>query len=246
MAWTGIAFILLPKGMTIYRTFRLPLDLSKIETSFLKLESDKKLLREAHIINWDEASMIPKKAIEIVDTTWRDLCKEDNKPFAGKIIILEEDFQQILPAVKNGTRKMIVEDTIKYSHLWKNFLSFKLSKNMRASDEKFCTFLLDIGNGNIENFEITDEWATNDIRSKIYGYKLTENDSVIDRVILYSHNENIHKIINKILNKLSGNEKIYYSIDYATYKEVNRTDEHISLDFPIEYLNSLRLPGFPV
>ena len=61
MTWTGIASILLPKGMTSHRTFRLPLNLSNIKTSFLKFESDKKLLREVDVIIWDEASMIPKK-----------------------------------------------------------------------------------------------------------------------------------------------------------------------------------------
>ena len=246
MAWTGIASILLPKGMTSHRTFRLPLDLSKIETSFLKLDSDKKLLREADIIIWDEASMITKKVLEIVDATLRDLCKEDNKPFAGKIVILGGDFRQILPVVKNGTREMIIEDTIKYSYLWKNFKFFKSSKNIRASDEEFCKFLLNIGNGNIENFEITDEWTTNDICTNIYGDNLTENDSVIDRVILSSHNENIHKINNIILNKLYGNKKIHYSIDYATYEKVNQKHVNISLNFPVKYLNSLQLPGFPV
>ena len=61
MAWTGIASILLPKGITSHRTFRLPLDLSNIESAFLKLDSDKKRLRVADVIIWDEASMIPKK-----------------------------------------------------------------------------------------------------------------------------------------------------------------------------------------
>ena len=42
MAWTGIASILLPNGMTSHRTFRLPLDLTNIETSFFKIESEKK------------------------------------------------------------------------------------------------------------------------------------------------------------------------------------------------------------
>lgn len=42
MAWTGIALILLPKGMTSHRTFRLPLNLSTIEISFLQFQSDKK------------------------------------------------------------------------------------------------------------------------------------------------------------------------------------------------------------
>ena len=61
MAWTGIASILLPKGMRSHRTFRLPLYLSTIESAFVKLDSDKKKLREADIIIWDEASVIPKK-----------------------------------------------------------------------------------------------------------------------------------------------------------------------------------------
>ena len=129
MAWTGIASILLPKGMTAHRTFRLPLDLSNIESSFLKLDSDKKKLREVEVIIWDEASMIPKKALEIIDKTLKDVCMNE-LPFAGKLIILGEDFRQILPVMKNGFRSMIVEETIKYSNLWSYFKIFKLHKNV--------------------------------------------------------------------------------------------------------------------
>ena len=42
MAWTRIASILLPKEMTSHRTFRLPLDLSNIESIFLQHDSDKR------------------------------------------------------------------------------------------------------------------------------------------------------------------------------------------------------------
>ena len=44
MAWTGIAAILLPKGMTTHRTFGLPLDLSSAVVSYLKLLDKDKLL----------------------------------------------------------------------------------------------------------------------------------------------------------------------------------------------------------
>ena len=37
MAWTGIASLLLCKGMTSHQSFRLPLNLDNIETAFLKL-----------------------------------------------------------------------------------------------------------------------------------------------------------------------------------------------------------------
>ena len=111
MAWAGIASILLPKGMTSHRTFRLPLDWSYIESAFLKFESDKKELREVDLIIWDEASMIPMEALEIVDQTLKDVCK-NNLSFGGKLIILAGDFRQILPVIKNGHRSIIVQDTI--------------------------------------------------------------------------------------------------------------------------------------
>ena len=98
--------------MTSHRTFRLPLDLSNIESAFLKLDSDKKRLREADVIIWDEASMVPKKALEIVDKTLQDV-SYNNEPFGGKLIILGGDFRQILPVVKHGFRNTIVEETIK-------------------------------------------------------------------------------------------------------------------------------------
>ena len=77
MAWTGIASILIPEGMTSHRTFKLSLYLSNIETTFLKLDSDKRRLRECNILIWDETSMIPEKVLEVVDKTLRDCCQVD-------------------------------------------------------------------------------------------------------------------------------------------------------------------------
>ena len=34
MAWTGIASVLLPKGMTSHKTFQLPLNLNNVESVF--------------------------------------------------------------------------------------------------------------------------------------------------------------------------------------------------------------------
>ena len=72
MAWIGIAAILLLQGKTTHKTFRWPLNINDLETSILNTESDKKKLREMDVIIWDEASMIPKKALEIVDKTLQD------------------------------------------------------------------------------------------------------------------------------------------------------------------------------
>ena len=80
--------------------------------------------------------MIPKKALEIVDRTLRDLCDTD-LPFGDKLIILGGDFRQILPIVKNANKITIIEETIKYSILWHLFRILKLKTNIRSIDKKF-------------------------------------------------------------------------------------------------------------
>ena len=57
--------------------------------------------------------MIPKKALEIIDKTLKDVCMNE-LPFAGKLIILGGDFRQILPVMKNGFRNAIIKEIIKY------------------------------------------------------------------------------------------------------------------------------------
>lgn len=47
--------------------------------------------------------MIPKKALEIIDRTLRDVMDND-LPFGGKTFILGGDFKQVLPVVKNCSR----------------------------------------------------------------------------------------------------------------------------------------------
>ena len=61
-----------------HKTFKLPLDLTSTETSLVKLDSDKEKLRESDVIVWDEASMISKKALGIIDKTLRDVCNIDH------------------------------------------------------------------------------------------------------------------------------------------------------------------------
>ena len=68
-------------------------------------------------MTWDEVSMIPKKALKIVDKTSRNVCNIDHLPFAEKLIILDEDCREILPVVKNVTKFYAINDTIKFSYI---------------------------------------------------------------------------------------------------------------------------------
>ena len=80
--------------------------------------------------------MIPKKVLEIVNETLKDMSSND-KPFGNKLMILGGDFRQILPAVKNGTERKIIEETITFFELWPLFKVSKLNRNLRCIDKEF-------------------------------------------------------------------------------------------------------------
>ena len=78
------------------------MDLNSTESAFLKLESDKNIARSWYYrLGWSIND--PKKALEIVDQTLRDIYYS-NIPFGDKLIVLGGDFRKILPFLKHGYR----------------------------------------------------------------------------------------------------------------------------------------------
>ena len=68
--------------------------------------------------------MAHRNCFEELDRSLRDiLCIQDpnciNKPFGGKVVVLGEDFWQILPIVRKGRREDFVHSAINKSYLWK-------------------------------------------------------------------------------------------------------------------------------
>ncbi|KAG5335785.1 PIF2 helicase, partial [Acromyrmex heyeri] len=98
---------LLPAGKIVHKTFGLPIPLF-LDSSNIKIQSkEAQYLEETDIFIWDEAPIAPRYALEIMDRTLRDIMN-NNLPFGGKIIILDEDFRQLLLIKIHGTRCEIV------------------------------------------------------------------------------------------------------------------------------------------
>lgn len=245
MAWIEIASLLLYRGTTSHRIWKLPLTLTDNMSSNFKTDLDKEKIKNCDVFLWKEASMIPLKALEFADKIVRDICNNDTTPFAGKLLILGGDFRQLLPVIKNATKEKILDECIKNSELWTHFKILKLSKNMRSENEDFQKFLLNIGDGNISSMKIPDEWLTNDICSTIYGKELNTENDLTSRIILCCHNNDVNNINNKILSKLNTEEKTYYSVDYISHKGSDLADEKLQLDYPIEEINKIKIPGLP-
>lgn len=250
VAWTGIASILLPCGTTSHRFFNLPIELNQKGICFLK-SRDKMRLQEVDVVIWDEASMIPRRALEIIDRTLRDIMNK-NLPFGGKTFILGGDFRQVLPVVKKAGRGQIVNECVKSSYLWPIFEILHLNINMRADigAGDFSKWLLKFGNEDflefvVDNFshfycsELT-EWFFEDVSD-------IEND-LVSRIILSPHNAAVNRINEKILCRIPGEEVLSYSIDKATLSGIDKSDareEEATLRYADEYLNALTPSGMP-
>lgn len=254
VAWTGIAANLLSNGKTVHTTFKLPLNITETTTCNIKHNSkDSEKLKEAQIIIWDEISMTSKFAFEAVDRLLQDICDVDDI-FGGKTMLVSGDFRQTLPVVRHGSRINVIENTVKYSCLWQNFIRMALNENLRVSDNdnEFKQWLLDVGDGKRfslyeeenELLEIPDNIITKkeDIIIEIFGKEIKKNDAKLNhKVILAPRNNDVIDINNNVLNKMEGDCFEYLSIDTAE----DDNGENLDIMLPTEFLNTLTPNGFP-
>ena len=111
--------------------------------------------------------MINKWAFEALDKTLGDLMRGTNgdrlnKPFGGKVVVLDGDFRQILLIIPKASR-------VNSSILWKHCEVIELTKNMLLQSslsfadvnamKLFVKWILDIGEGKVgheidEQFEV--------------------------------------------------------------------------------------------
>ena len=251
-AWTGIAATLLYKGKTVHSLFKLPVPVVDGSTCNIKPNSNHAaFLKRQHIIIFDEASMIPKHAIEAIDRMFRDICNV-NTPFGGKVILLGGDFRQTLPVVRRARPAQIVEVCLKSSYIWPSVRVFHLRTNMRAglNEQVFVNWLLDLGNGRIplkvndpfkDCIQIPEECVTqskDDIIDEIFGDD--DANAFPSRVILTPTNDVALQLNDKILDKLAGEAITFFSIDSVVSDE----QEEAGM-YPLEFLNSITPSGMP-
>ena len=139
-AWTGIAGNLLRFGQTMHSLFKLPVPI--LETSTCNITTTSKqatFIRSLSMILIDEASMIPKHALNAIDVMLRDIM-ETELPFGGKLLLFAGDFRQTLPVTPRAQPAGILENCMNRSPLWEHIVKFNLTQNMRANEgeREFC------------------------------------------------------------------------------------------------------------
>lgn len=196
------------------------------------------------------------------------------KPFGGIPVLLGGDFRQILPVINRGSRSDIVSASICRSYLWSSCEVHNLSRNMRlyvgnSEDEKrgiqtFSEWVLDIGDGkvqHIDNDKSNSEFAIQ-IPSRYVIYSNPSNLSdlieciypnlatsyldikyIRERAILTPKNTVVDHLNRLILDNIPGDVIEYASSDYLDLSD--GPDQNLTSAFPVEYLNSIKLPGMP-
>lgn len=208
--------------------------------------------------------------MDAADACLRDLCQVD-LPFGGKVVVFGGDLRKTLPIVEHGDRADIVAAAVIASAVWRSgkLQRICLTSNIRAArDPSFSRFLLQIGNGqyafdlelgpsatmlpaaimaprawgllNLINFVYDDVCALS--QRILHGAPQDAMEALAFRAILTPRNDAVANINDLILDQFpSDTVQLLHGV---TSISGGTTEDYQS--FPLDYLNSLDLPGLPL
>ncbi|XP_042912285.2 ATP-dependent DNA helicase PIF1-like [Parasteatoda tepidariorum] len=163
--------------------------------------------------------MAHKKSLVALNRTLKDL-RGNEQLFGGALILLAGDFRQTLPVIPRSTPA----DELN-AYIGNGKIEMDQSTHCITLPENFCHIV-----------KSTDELIAKVFPNLSQNYK--NNQWVSERAILAAKNIDVNLINCKIQNEIPDEETTYKSIDTV----VNQDE---SVNYPIEFLNSLDLPGMP-
>uniref|UniRef100_A0A0M3IH79 ATP-dependent DNA helicase n=1 Tax=Ascaris lumbricoides TaxID=6252 RepID=A0A0M3IH79_ASCLU len=133
LASTGIAATLLIVGTTVRSRFRLPSQLFHNSVSSVKADTPEAgTIRKSRLIIWNESCLLQSYALEAVDALLKDFTPyaKRNIAFGGHVVLLGDDWKQMLPVVEDGTTEDIIKNMICNCPLWTSFQILQLTRNV--------------------------------------------------------------------------------------------------------------------
>uniref|UniRef100_A0A1S4BHJ9 ATP-dependent DNA helicase n=1 Tax=Nicotiana tabacum TaxID=4097 RepID=A0A1S4BHJ9_TOBAC len=232
-------------------THVIPLNLTEDSTCNIKQGTPlANLIVMAKLIIWDEAPMMHKYCFEALDKTLRDILRFKDassleRPFGGKIVVLDGDFRQILPVIPKGTRQDIVNASLNSSYLWPYCQLLTLRKNMRLQSNEigshvdelrdFSDWILAIGDGMIGSSVDGNE------KVQIPDDLLIKQS--FDRAILAPTLDMVESINEYMISLNHSYEKSYLSSDtICSSDQTYSALEHVHTP---EFLNTIKCSGVP-
>ena len=114
----------------------------------------------------------------------------------------------------------------------------------------FAGWLLQFGNGDLEELSVEENpnLACTNLTDWFFEDVTDVTNDLLRRIILSPQNDEVNRMNEQILSRITGKEVISYSIDKATLNGIDRSDtreEEATLRYADEYLNTLMPAGMP-
>ena len=270
-ASTEIAAMILPGGLTVHSTFKLPFGLDAVSGSTCNIKAKSQrafVLKQEGLLIWDECPMSSKYAPEALDSTLRDLMN-NGLPFGGKTIVFSGEWGLCGPIENFVAARDVVDEAHLSSQRWKHVQRFRLIKSMRVrGDIPYAKVVLAVGEGDIEALTTSDGStviplkhtskslpAPNTCVCQINGTTNFEDlvqavnpdifqvnhNTFDDRGILALANDSIDQINGYVLDMLPGETHHEKSSDRIVSDDSENMPEVVSA----ECLNTVNVPDTP-
>ena len=95
----------------------------------------------AKLVIIDEAVMLCKEYLDLIDSTMRDIEENPDSTFGGRcVFVLAGDFRQVLPVIRKGRIADQCDSCLRYSAVWSSGVvqQLTLTQNMRSVTAGQC------------------------------------------------------------------------------------------------------------
>ncbi len=235
VAASALAASLLEGGHTAHHALHIPIP--AFESSYCSFSAaERRLMQQADLVMWDEASMISQTVADTVDRTFQDIC-DNSLPFGGKTIIFIGDFKQLLPVVRGSNGE---NSTIQRCDWWKLIRQLEFRRNWRAcQDPVFAQLLENVGLGSMDTVSIPAECQARCVDAlveRVFGVDLRNAD--VNSMVLTLTLDDADAINDHCLQIMGSPDRVAYAAD--TFLNCKHPDM-----YPQEIVSAMRFPGAP-
>lgn len=142
------------------------------------------LLEATSLFVWDEAPMANRAAVACADDLMRRITGHDTL-FGGKVMV------QTCPVIRGGTRRQVVDASIRSRSLWNNIVVRGLTVPIRnARDPEYADFVDAIGDGagpdiTVPAFvkSLPHKWTLSTLPSRLTSFSTPSHPSVVPSLL---------------------------------------------------------------
>jgi hypothetical protein len=236
VAASALAATALPHGRTAHAAFNIPVPCHE-DTYLIWSDADKKRIRRASIIFWDEISMVSIHLSNALNRSLQRLMKNEAY-FGGKCIVFLGDFRQLAPVESTGCTASRLSVT--QADWFDLSVKIEFTFNFRASrDMAYAALLESIGDGIINEIEVPASRRMLDIEEmidQVYVDGITNYTN--KNMILAMTLDQCADINEKCMLRVPGDAKLAVASD--DLRSCTSPDL-----YPPEYIASLNFGGVP-